>query len=791
MDDHSLNSGSLQPARAGFERSAHEPTDTHPRETPRRARPPPLRALYHQTQQSLPRLDAPNQPIGQHPRFLIAHASQRSGNGSETLPRQTTHVRAFSQPQSPTYCASPTGALTPRISITTDDLFGETPLSSPSHIPDIPPFPPSFQNPPLPQHDHYLRSADLIAPLSTHRSLKPHSPAVSETIPNNRYTMGSIASSQAIPSNRYTLGSIASSQAIPNNRQTLGSIASSQAIPNNRQTLGSIASSQAIPNNRQTLGSLASSQAIPSSWEFEPAESGIFGANLDAEWEGNQYALQNDRTFRRSTIFGKKNNPAMRTNSKSNLISSESSPTIIPPPLAILRSNQHSRDSIDFYSKSQSRRGSASTTGSESVKSIDPEKSHIVHQFSHHNEQLDLECLEKEPEALPQSVPTSSLKKFNCSKPLSPDIGAIRDTEPRISHASLSSLIRRAVKMATSPRMASIPDESRANSRADLLGNHCNDSVSEIIDSFPTPGLSTQNENKHWTALFGRSNLRFVENINTEEKTPHATSPTTHYRSLRRCCGLSPTMFTILCIVIVLVILSAILLPVLLIHHSKALSSSCAKTTPCYNGGVSVSIGSSCSCVCGNGFTGSNCTTNGDSNCITSDVTSNNNATMGSSLQTLFADSATKFSINLEPDTILALFSSNNASCTTENALVSFSGVPTSSGTGDTFTTRSAATKNGILYDDSNASKTAAKASRENDTIVPSKVLEFSKVAVLYILEQTGSFTNADYTRRAIFSYMVHDYNSTVHNSMQVLGNYELDFENESITLPNGTMIGG
>ncbi|KAJ5646651.1 hypothetical protein N7490_003023 [Penicillium lividum] len=745
MDDHSLNSGSLQPARAGFERSAHEPADTYPRETPRRARPPPLRGLYHQTQQSLPRLNAPNQPIGHHPRFLIPHASQRSGNSLETLPRPTTHVRAFSQPQSLRSCASPTSALTPRISITTDDLYGESPLSSPSYIPDIPPFLPSFQNPPLPQHDHNIRTADLIASLSTHRSLKPHSPSVSEYIPNNR------------------------------------------------QTLGSIASSQAIPNNRQTLGSLASSQAIPSSWEFEPAESRVFGANLDAEWERNQYSLQNDGKYGRSTIFGKENNSAMCTIPKSNLASSHSIPTIMPPPLAILKPNQGPRDSIELYLKSQSRRSSASTTRSESVKSIDPEKSHIVHQFSYHNEQLDLGCLKKEPEALPQSVPTSSPKRFNCKKPLSPEMGVIHDTEPRVSHASLSSLIRRAVKMATNPRMASIPDESRANSRAGLLGNHRNDPVvlSDIIDSFPPPGLSTQNENRHWTALFGRSNLRNVENFNTKENTSHATSPTTHYRGLRRCCGLSPTMFTILCIVFVLVILAAILLPVLLIHHSKALSSSCAKTTPCYNGGVSVSLGSSCSCVCGNGFTGSNCTTNGDSNCITSEVTSVNNATMGTSIQSLFPDSATKFSIDLDPDTILALFSSNDASCTTENALVSFSGVPSSSGTTDTFTTRSAVTKNGIIYDDSNASKTAAGDSSEIDTIVPSKVLEFSKVAVLYILEQTGSFTYADYTRREIFSYLVHDYNSTVYNSVQVLGNYELDFENKTVTLPNGTMIGG
>jgi hypothetical protein len=264
----------------------------------------------------------------------------------------------------------------------------------------------------VPQHNPYLRTAGLIAPLNTHRDLKP-------------------------------------------------SRSSTSIAP------------ESIPNNRQTLGSLASSQAIPSSWQFEPAEPEIFGADLDAEWdEGNRFSLQTVGILGRSASVSKKSKSAMYTISKHNLASSDSILSMLPPPLAILRSNSDSRDSVVvFYLQDASRRGSASALLSESAKSVDYEKSHIAQQSISYqqDEELDMEYIEKEPEALPRYISTTSKKRSNGRKPL-PDIGAVRDTGPRISLASLTSLIRRAVKMATIPRMAPNPDNTRANSRIDLIG---------------------------------------------------------------------------------------------------------------------------------------------------------------------------------------------------------------------------------------------------------------------------------------------------------------------------------
>jgi hypothetical protein len=76
-------------------------------------------------------------------------------------------------------------------------------------------------------------------------------------------------------------------------------------------------------------------------------------------------------------------------------------------------------------------------------------------------------------------------------------------------------------------------------------------------------------------------------------------------------------------------------------------------------------------------------------------------------------------------------------------------------------------------------------------TAVSSEVVEFSQIALLYILEKAGSFDSAVSTKENIQSYLVGYYSSATHPSLQVLGSYDLDFKNKTITLPNGTMIGG
>lgn len=227
-------------------------------------------------------------------------------------------------------------------------------------------------------------------------------------------------------------------------------------------------------------------------------------------------------------------------------------------------------------------------------------------------------------------------------------------------------------------------------------------------------------------------------------------------------------------------------------------------------------------------------------------------ATMGSSLPVLFNESQQKFGINLDSITIMALFSMNNISCKTENALISFSDVkrsgsnnnnsrrsihlpldidlsdgdndvPTrsldSTDTGAALAARSTATSNGIVYDNSignegpgpgsqgpststpsttilpstqtssgaSATPETKPASPSNSTTVPDAVVEFSQVAVLYILQKTGSFNSALYSESQISSFLTDAYNHDTHPRLELLGTFGLDFENQTISVRNGT----
>lgn len=309
--------------------------------------------------------------------------------------------------------------------------------------------------------------------------------------------------------------------------------------------------------------------------------------------------------------------------------------------------------------------------------------------------------------------------------------------------------------------------------------------------------------------------------------------------------------FILLCILLFVIVVLAILLPVFLVavpEQNASSAQSCSQTKPCRNGGFSVSSGAQCSCVCSNGYTGSQCTMAGDGSCVISEVdngTITKKATMGSALPPLFSEAQPKFGISLDSVTIMALFSMSNVSCKTENALISFSDVKRSSSnsrrstdlpldidlvpspsldptaTGATLAARSTATSNGIVYDDSlgnegsgsefqgassstpstsilPAAKTSSGASpttetkpvsaSSNRTGVPDAVVEFSQVAVLYILQRTGSLDSALYSGSRISSFLTDSYGVAMHPRLELLGTFGLDFENRTLSVQNGTV---
>lgn len=360
-----------------------------------------------------------------------------------------------------------------------------------------------------------------------------------------------------------------------------------------------------------------------------------------------------------------------------------------------------------------------------------------------------------------------------------------------------------------------------------------------MLASFPPPGLATPESRGSWPVFFGRSNLRNVEPLGSHDDGPDTP------RRKKTCCGISRKLFVIICIIIFIIVVLAVLLPVFLVAVPRERSSkdtACETSNPCHNGGVSVSSGNECSCVCSNNYTGSQCTVVNDGSCITSliqDGSGMKNASMGNTLPTLFEVSKKTYDLTLDPVTIMALFSMNNVSCKTENTLVSFSEVTsdnstkarrslelspnpllhgaderpevpvptTTTGPTPVLAARSEATMNGILYDDTGSStSTGTSTSTPTDAAVtatkiqptptgaapttisvPQNVVEFSRLAVLYILQKTGSIDTAMSSENDIQDYLVDSYANATWPTQRV-GAFMVDYDNLTITLPNSTV---
>ncbi|KAJ5613533.1 hypothetical protein N7528_007187 [Penicillium herquei] len=663
--------------------------------------------------------------------------------------------------------------------------------------------------------------------------------------------------------------------------------ASGLNIPNTRRSRVQSSVSpipEEIPDPRQAFRSYASSRVIPSSWGSGPAESEILGAYLDegSSDEGDERPRHEHEEVNpvRSASVGKRHRPTMRTIMKSNPSSEVSIPDMPNAPLSYASAESihdpigpttttvvgemtrtPAAGHITMRTPSPVRRGSISSFSGESY--VDPEKP----RFAKQEEQGTFRgALEKELETLPQAAPTMSDKRPNGRKPPRLNLDAVRGAEARGSLSSLTDLIRRATKLASNL------DRGRTASRADLAGEgfRFNDSgyrgrtsgsLSDILASFPNPSVITPDTRSSWPVFFGgggRSNLRNIEPLPSHDDLPEEVS------SQRRCCGMPRKWFILLCILIFIVVVLAVLLPVFLVAvpRENAENHSCSHTTPCYHGGVSVSSGTECSCVCTDGYTGSQCTEVGDSSCVIAEVDSggvHENATMGSSIPSLLDQSESKFSIDLDPVTILALFSLRNISCESEDALVAFSKVDASGSSGNTrrsllspvdtdvsvtfqgkanidalkqpatstrldlvsrvMEARSlASTTNGIYYDQADSSSDDAASTKDDSeratsatssttsmtttaevtatatntgasststsstANIPSGVLEFSRVAVLYILEKTGSIDSAKESETQIQTYLLDSYPSASHPAVEVLGWYSLDFENKTIT---------
>jgi hypothetical protein len=307
--------------------------------------------------------------------------------------------------------------------------------------------------------------------------------------------------------------------------------------------------------------------------------------------------------------------------------------------------------------------------------------------------------------------------------------------------------------------------------------------LSGMLAAFPPPGLApltrggTPRPISSWPVADG----------SIREESVKARKP-------RRCCGLPCWGFLLVLLIILIIIAAAVVVPLeLLVIHKDKSSKSAAPTaiqqcqqnnaTMCLNGGTAQIDSGNCACICINGFTGPTCDVSGATGCTTTTLPSYpSNVTLGDAIPRLISESQANFSIPLFSNTILARFSSANLSCVSENALVTFDGFAVRVGNAQDIvvpitttapslstaapdrrkrdyptTTNSwaAETTNGIIIDGSSYSITpstatspptptststpASSSSSPNPTDlfnITESVLDFARVAVLFILQQ-------------------------------------------------------
>ncbi|KAK2758023.1 hypothetical protein FQN54_004429 [Arachnomyces sp. PD_36] len=452
-----------------------------------------------------------------------------------------------------------------------------------------------------------------------------------------------------------------------------------------------------FPEQLKKGESLASSKAIPSSWGSSPVDSDILydeeGANRD---EGTSLV--------REASLGKRGKPSLRTINKNQNDQS----TVQKEPVPDASNAKYFEANAQTAGANTSnknvhplhRRESSSSSSSEE-SDFDLEKPPIAMVKGGSSEDINMHRLEKG--AGPRAM---SDKRPGTKRPPRLDIDAVREAETRGSLTSLSDLIRRATKLATNL------DHNRTASRLGMLdafngskefrklspNDRRTSGISDILNSFPPPGLTTptgEHRGSQWPGPYENTNHPRHRGFHTPMSPGGSEKPVKQPR--RRCCGMRPGVFALVSIIVILLIAAAIVVPIVLIvlpqqrdaaaaaasapsNTAAAGQDTCEKTTPCLNGGVSISRSGSCSCVCVDGFGGERCADTGDGSCTTLslegvDTGGYVNATVGSSIPRLLEAAETNFSIPLDSGVILDLFSEEGVSCTSENALVSFNGV--------------------------------------------------------------------------------------------------------------------
>ncbi|KAK3693786.1 hypothetical protein B0T22DRAFT_496441 [Podospora appendiculata] len=289
------------------------------------------------------------------------------------------------------------------------------------------------------------------------------------------------------------------------------------------------------------------------------------------------------------------------------------------------------------------------------------------------------------------------------------DLDAVKKAESRGSLTSLPDLIRRATRLAASLESGRRPasqfedflgqDAYNMEKEISLDGEKHQSGLSDMLAAFPPPvhAITTNSRRSFRNSIREQVQswpIPFNSNRgpNILQDPLHSSGPRSpQSKEGRRCCGLPLWGFIVVMIVILTLIAAAVVIPLEFFvirkqnqdQGAQAALQQCQQQLTCANGGTNVVNQGTCSCICSNGFTGSDCTVAGTTGCTTISLTGVNtisNVTIGDAIPRLIQQSQANFSIPLSASEILAKFSAGNLSCSAENALVTFDGYATRQG---------------------------------------------------------------------------------------------------------------
>lgn len=431
--------------------------------------------------------------------------------------------------------------------------------------------------------------------------------------------------------------------------------------------------------------------------------------------------------------------------------------------------------------------------------------------------------LDKDGHGMSERIPPSK-------RPPRLDIAAVREAEARGSMTSLSDLIRRAT------RLASNLDRGKTASRSNLDmfinserldGKKVRDSTySDVLDAFPPPadGSVTSHQNRPAT-MWPTHGKQYMTS-----KSSLGQYGDGNIKQQRKCCGLTPLAFVLTLMLLLLLVAAAVLIPVFLMvlpkQHQKTLGE-CSSSHICHNEGVKLTVNGQCSCICVAGFTGSDCSQEGDPECATTSLRDGNNvyenATIGTALLPILQPDPHINGIPLNTTTILATFAANNLSCASENSLVVFDQISKrrnrrswmanrtgpapeafQSVSNPDLKLRQDATQssNGIVFatTSQNSQPTATSvsvsaaptATGNGQKVIGNDTLNFAAAVVLYVLQTNSEINAAVSAKQAMTAYF--EESNPTNDTIEVVGGPQritVDFDTFKINFANGTHVGG